>query len=97
MNEQYKELLVARYYVEHIESVAKAAVEIVEEESVGTWTDLRTTEGRPHVARLRAEVLDTKVFKDYRIINFKSSITFSTGCHNSRNSSILEHLDIFLC
>lgn len=65
MKNEYKELLVGRYYVEHVDSVAKAAEEICDEESVGTWTDLHTTEGRPHVARLRAEVLDAKVFKDY--------------------------------
>ncbi|MHA1867719.1 MAG: RuBisCO large subunit C-terminal-like domain-containing protein [Candidatus Heimdallarchaeaceae archaeon] len=63
MNNAYKDLVVARYYVEH-KSVEKAAEEICDEESVGTWTDLRTTEGKPHVAKLRAEVLDTKVFSE---------------------------------
>ena len=63
--EQYKELLVARYYVEHEKSVDVAAEEICDEESVGTWTDLRTTEGKPHVAKLRAEVLDKKVFETH--------------------------------
>jgi len=60
----YKELLIAKYYVEH-KSVEKAAEEICDEESVGTWTDLRTTEGRPHVAKLRAEVLDTKILAEH--------------------------------
>ena len=63
--EQYKELLVARYYVEHVKSVDVAAEEICDEESVGTWTDLRTTEGKPHVAKLRAEVLDKKIFETH--------------------------------
>jgi ribulose-bisphosphate carboxylase large chain len=65
MNEKYKELLVARYYVEHIKSVEQAAEEIVSEESVGTWTDLKTAEGRPHVAKLRAEVLDKKILGNH--------------------------------
>ncbi len=65
MTEQYKELLVARYYVEHVKSVDVAAEEICDEESVGTWTDLRTTEGKPHVAKLRAEVLDKKIFETH--------------------------------
>ena len=65
MTERYKELLVARYYVEHVKSVDVAAEEICDEESVGTWTDLKTTEGKPHVAKLRAEVLDKKVFADH--------------------------------
>ncbi|TFG10482.1 ribulose 1,5-bisphosphate carboxylase [Candidatus Heimdallarchaeota archaeon] len=63
--EQYKELLVARYYVEHVKSVDVAAEEICDEESVGTWTDLKTTEGKPHVDKLRAEVLDKKVFETH--------------------------------
>jgi len=65
MTEQYKELVVAHYYVEHSESVDVAAEEICDEESVGTWTDLTTTEGKPHVAKLRAEVLDKKVFETH--------------------------------
>jgi len=63
--EQYKELVVARYYVEHVKSVDVAAEEICDEESVGTWTDLRTTEGKPHVDKLRAEVLDKKIFETH--------------------------------
>ncbi|MCK4844969.1 MAG: ribulose 1,5-bisphosphate carboxylase [Candidatus Heimdallarchaeota archaeon] len=65
MNEEFKELLIAKYYVEHVKSVEKAAEEICDEESVGTWTDLTTTVGKPHIARLRAEVLDKQVFDDH--------------------------------
>ncbi|MHA1708005.1 MAG: RuBisCO large subunit C-terminal-like domain-containing protein [Candidatus Heimdallarchaeaceae archaeon] len=65
MKNEYKELVVARYYVEHVKSVDQAAEEICDEESVGTWTDLRTTEGKPHVAKLRAEVLDKRVFSTH--------------------------------
>ena len=67
MNETYKELLVARYYVEHVESVERAGEDIADEESVGTWTPLKTLENTELdiVPRLRAEVLDIKVFGDH--------------------------------
>jgi len=58
MTERYEEYLIARYYVEH-KSVKKAAEEICDEESVGTWTDITTT--KPHVAKLRAKVLNYKI------------------------------------
>lgn len=63
MYDDYKELVVARYYVEHTKSVKQAGEDIADEESVGTWTDLRTTEGKPHVDKLRAEVLDKKIYE----------------------------------
>ncbi|MHA1687631.1 MAG: RuBisCO large subunit C-terminal-like domain-containing protein [Candidatus Heimdallarchaeaceae archaeon] len=59
MSVEHKELLTARYYVEH-KSVEQAGLEICAEESVGTWTDLTTM--KPHVERLRAELLDYKIF-----------------------------------
>ncbi len=64
MNDNYSEFLVARYYVEH-KSIEQAASDICDEESVGTWTDLTTTEGKPHVAKLRAEVLETKLLAQH--------------------------------
>ncbi len=62
-----KEYLTAKYYVEH-KSVLRAAEEICDEESVGTWTDLTTM--KPHVARLRADVLEATVtaqYEDYEV------------------------------
>ncbi|MHA1953183.1 MAG: RuBisCO large subunit C-terminal-like domain-containing protein [Candidatus Heimdallarchaeaceae archaeon] len=67
MKDKYKELLVARYYVEHVKSVETAAEEICDEESVGTWTKLTTIENTEIdiIPRLRAEILDTKVHGDH--------------------------------
>ena len=67
MKNEYKDLLVARYYVEHVKSVQTAAEEICDEESVGTWTKLTTIENTEIdiIPRLRAEILDTKVYGDY--------------------------------
>ena len=67
MKDKYKELLVARYYVEHNKSVETAAEEICDEESVGTWTKLTTIENTEIdiIPRLRAEILDTKVHSDH--------------------------------
>jgi len=86
MKDKYKELLVARYYVEHVKSVQVAAEEICDEESVGTWTKLTTIENTEIdiIPRLRAEILDTKVIGDHEgyqsgevLIGFKTE-TFDT-------------------
>lgn len=62
MKDTNKDYLIAKYYVEH-KSVERAGIEICDEESVGTWTDLTTM--KPHVERLRADLLEYKIFEKH--------------------------------
>ena len=104
MKEKYKELLVARYYVEHVKSVQTAAEEICDEESVGTWTKLTTIENTEIdiIPRLRAEILDTKVHADHDgyqsgevLIGFKTETFDIEAGRKDRNPLLLFPLKIF--